>query len=103
MAIKPLEADVEIISKLGTNPGIDDGLSEEQLKAKFDAAAKIIKDYLNNYLIHQIDSVVDVDALLKNILDTTLSKDDKAANAAATGEAFRGLRSFFEKVVHNGD
>lgn len=103
MAIKPLEADVEIISKLGTNPGIDDGLSEEQLKAKFDAAAKIIKDYLNNYLILQIDSVVDVDALLKNILDTTLSKDDKAANAAATGEAIRGLRSFFEKVVHNGD
>lgn len=103
MAIKPLEADVEIISKLGTNPGIDDGLSEEQLKAKFDAAAKIIKDYLNNYLIHQIDSVVDVDALLKNILDTTLSKSDKAANAAATGEAIRGLRSFFEKVVHNGD
>lgn len=103
MAIKPLEADVEIISKLGTNPGIDDGLSEEQLKAKFDAAAKIIKDYINNYLIHQIDSVVDVDALLKNILDTTLSKSDKAANAAATGEAIRGLRSFFEKVVHNGD
>ena len=103
MAIKPLEADVEIISKLGTNPGVDDGLSEEQLKAKFDAAAKIIKDYLNNYLIHQIDSVVDVDALLKNILDTTLSKSDKAANAAATGEAIRGLRSFFEKVVHGGD
>lgn len=103
MAIKPLEADVEIISKLGTNPGIDDGLSEEQLKAKFDAAAKIIKDYINNYLIHKIDSVVDVDALLKNILDTTLSKSDKAANAAATGEAIRGLRSFFEKVVHNGD
>lgn len=103
MAIKPLEADVEIISKLGTNPGIDDGLSEEQLKAKFDAAAKIIKDYINNYLIHQIDSVVDVDALLKNILDITLSKSDKAANAAATGEAIRGLRSFFEKVVHNGD
>lgn len=102
MSIKPLEADVEIISKLGTNPGIDDGLSEAQLKAKFDAAAKIIKDYINNYLIYQIDSVVDVDALLKNILDTTLSKSDKAANAAATGDAIRGLRSFFEKVIHGG-
>ena len=103
MAIKPLEADVEIISKLGTNPGIDDGLSEAQLKAKFDAAAKIIKDYINNYLIHQIDSVVDVDALLKNILDTTLSKSDKAANAAATGDAIRALRTFFAEVVHSGD
>ena len=103
MAIKPLEADVEIISKLGTNPGIDDGLSEAQLKAKFDAAAKIIKDYINNYLIHQIDSVVDVDALLKNILDTTLSQSDKAANAAAAGDAIRTLRTFFTEAVHSGD
>lgn len=103
MAIKPLEADVEIISKLGTNPGIDDGLSEAQLKEKFDAAAKIIKDYINNYLIHQIDSVVDVDTLLKNILDTTLSKSDKAANAAATGDAIRALRTFFTEAVHSGD
>lgn len=103
MAIRPLEADVEIISKLGTNPGIDDGLSEAQLKAKFDAAAKIIKDYINNYLILQIDSVVDVEALLKNILDTTLSQSDKAANAASTGDAIRELRTFFEEVVHSGD
>ena len=103
MAIRPLEADVEIISKLGTNPGIDDGLSEAQLKAKFDAAAKIIKDYINNYLILQIDSVVDVESLLKNILDTTLSKSDKAANAASTGDAIRDMRAFFEEVVHSGD
>lgn len=103
MTIRPLEADVEIISKLGTNPGIDDGLSEAQLKAKFDAAAKIIKDYINNYLILQIDSVVDVEALLKNILDATLSQSDKAANAASTGDAIRDLRAFFEEVVHSGD
>ena len=44
MALNKLLADLSIISKLGTNPGIDDGLSEEQLKAKFDEAANIIKD-----------------------------------------------------------
>lgn len=103
MALKKLLADLSIISKLGTNPGIDDGLSEEQLKAKFDEAANIIKDYLNNYLILEIEKTVDVETLLSGILDVTLSKVDKAANAAATGEAIRGLRSFFDKVVHGGD
>lgn len=103
MAIRPLEADVEIISKLGTNPGVDNGLSEEQIKAKFDEAAVILKDYINNYLIPEFDNVVDVDAMLKNILDATLSKNDKAANAAAVGEAIRALRVFFEKTVHKGD
>lgn len=103
MALKKLLADLSIISKLGTNPGIDDGLSEEQLKAKFDEAANIIKDYLNNYLILEIEKTVDVESLLSDILDVTLSKVDKAANAAATGEAIRGLRSFFENVVHGGD
>ena len=39
MALKKLLADLSIISKLGTNPGIDDGLSEEQL-AKVEEAAK---------------------------------------------------------------
>lgn len=103
MALRKLIADLSIISKLGTNPGVDNGLSEEQIKAKFDEAANIIKDYLNNYLILEIEKTVDVESLLSDILDVTLSKSDKAANAAATGEAIRSIRSFFEKVVHGGD
>ena len=103
MSINKFEADVSIISKLGTNPGVDDGLGEEQIKAKFDEAANLIKDYLNNHLIPELDKLVDVEALLKDILDSTLSKNDKAANAEATGAAIRTLRSFFEAVVHNGD
>lgn len=103
MALKKLEADLSIIAKLGTNPGVDDGLGEEQLKAKFDEAANIIKDYLNNYLILEIEKTVDVESLLTDILDVTLSKSDKAANAKATGDAIRGIRAFFEKVIHGGD
>lgn len=103
MALKKLEADLAVISKLGTNPGVDDGLSEEQIKAKFDEAVNIIKDYLNNYLIAELDKTVDVNVLLTDLLDITLSKKDKAANAAATGDAIRALRTFFEKTVHSGD
>jgi hypothetical protein len=103
MALRKLEADLSIISRLGTNPGIDDGLSESELKAKFDEAANIIKDYLNNYLILQIEKTVDVESLLSDILDVTLTKSDKAANAKSTGDEIRGLRTFFEKVVHSGD
>ena len=103
MALKKLEASLDIISALGTNPGSDNDLNEEQLKVKFDEAANIIKDYLNSYLIPEMEKTVDVEALLSDILDVTLSKKDKAANADATGAAIRNLRSFFEKVVHSGD
>lgn len=40
------EEDVEVISKLGDTPGTDNGLSSNQLKAKFDQAPKAIKEYL---------------------------------------------------------
>lgn len=103
MAIKELDADLNIISKLGDNPGVGDGLTPAGLKAKFDEAAKIIKDYLNNYLVHEINKIVDVDYLLEDFLDATLYKSDKAANAKAVGDALRGLRSFYEKVIHSGD
>lgn len=103
MALRKLMADLSIISKLGNNPGVDNGLSEEQIKAKFDEAANIIKDYLNNYLILEIEKTVDVESLLADILDKTLSKEDKAANARAVGDAVRGIRAFFERVVHGGD
>ena len=103
MALKELLADLSIISKLGTNPGIDDGLSEEQLKAKFDESANLIKDYINNYLIVELGKIVDVEALLSDILDVTLSKSDKAANAAATGGVIRGLRSLYSNTLRVGD
>jgi hypothetical protein len=102
MALNKLEANLDIIAGLGNTPGPDDGLSPEQLKAKFDEAANIIKDYLNSYLIPELDKTVDVEALLADLLDTTLSRTDRAANAAAVGEAIRDIRRLFEKTVHSG-
>lgn len=45
--IPELEENVKIISQLGDNPNADNGLTPEELKAKFDAAAVILKDHLN--------------------------------------------------------
>ena len=103
MAINKLLADLNIISKLGDNPGSEDGLSAAQLKAKFDEAANIIKDYINNHLITELDKIIDVEALLNGILDSTLSKADKAANAKAAGDEFRKVRAFVDKAIRGGD
>lgn len=53
MAFTRLEDDLNIISALGDNPNTDDGLSAEQLKAKFDESVNIIKTYINNTLLTQ--------------------------------------------------
>lgn len=103
MAIKKLLADLNIISKLGDNPGSENGLSADQLKAKFDEAANIIKDYINNHLITELDKIIDVEALLNGILDSTLSKADKAANAKAAGDEIRKVRAFVDKAIRGGD
>lgn len=111
MAIPKFDSDVAIISKLGDYPRADDALSPDDFKAKFDAAAILIKDYINNVLIKNLDELVDVQALLDGILDTTLSKSDKAAAAKATGDALKtavtgrrmDVAKIFEYAIRNGD
>jgi hypothetical protein len=87
MAIPKFEEDLNIISKLGDYPGSTDNLTSEQFKAKFDEAALKIQRYLNGTLVPSVDQIVDVQALLNGILDSSLSDSTKAANAKATGDA----------------
>lgn len=101
MAIEKLSADLNIISKLGDYPLADDGLEPDQFKAKFDEAGKLIKQYINEVLVPSLDELVDVDALLKGILDTTLTKADKAANAKATGTALNAHKAMIGTVLEN--
>lgn len=101
MAIEKLRADLNIISKLGDYPLADDGLEPDQFKSKFDEAGKLIKQYINEVLIPSLDELVDVDALLKGILDTTLTKADKAANAKATGTALNTHKAMIGTVLEN--
>lgn len=87
MAIPKFEEDVEIVSKIPNYPGSEGGLSPEEFRAKFDAAAVLIKNYLNNVLIPEMDKTIDVQALIDGILDNTLTAVDKAAQAKAVGDA----------------
>ncbi|MBO5953436.1 MAG: hypothetical protein J6Q53_04880 [Oscillospiraceae bacterium] len=87
MAIPKFLDDLNIISKLGDYPRSDDGLSTMQFKAKFDEGVLKMQKYLNDVLIPYMNQLVDVQALLNGILDSTLSLADKAANAKATGAA----------------
>ena len=63
MEFPKLTENLSIISALGDNPGTDDGLSAEELKAKFDQAALILQRYLNNTLVEKLNEIF---ALIKN-------------------------------------
>jgi microcystin-dependent protein len=54
MSINKLTADLNIIQTLDNQPS----LTPEQLKAKFDEAVNIIKDYINNTLVDGVNSVI---------------------------------------------
>lgn len=48
--LEPMTDDVEILSKLGDNPGSDDGLSTQELKSKFDLGSVLLKENLNRVI-----------------------------------------------------
>lgn len=99
MAFEKLLADVELFSKLPNIPG-STGMTPEELKAYFDRAPAIIKDYINNVLYPEIGKTVDVDGAIEDALDGTLTSLTSPAQAKAVGEALRGL---FTEAVHGGD
>lgn len=68
MNVAKFTQDVEIIKKLGTYPNEgEDGLSEDQLKAKFDEAAKYIKEYLNEIIVDALNRTLTAEEILEKI------------------------------------
>ena len=51
MPITPFDENLDIIQALADEPNDDDGLTADELKAKFDEAGNLIKGYLNDTLI----------------------------------------------------
>lgn len=66
MSMTNFDKNVNIISSLSDEPNSSDGLTADELKAKFDAAANLIKDYINNTQNVGIDAAL---ALKLNIAD----------------------------------
>ena len=54
MALTTFNEDMEIISKLSTYPNDTDGLTPEELKARFDQAGKLLKAYVNDTLLKEL-------------------------------------------------
>ena len=49
--------DLSIVSKLGDNPGADNGLTAEGLKAKFDEGPLAVQRFLNSVLIAKLNEI----------------------------------------------
>lgn len=59
MAITPVSKDMSIISTLSQLPNSTDGLSYQQLQAKFDEGGVALKTYINDTLIPALESITD--------------------------------------------
>ena len=90
--IKDLTENVEIVQTLSTYPNQEDGLSDAELKAKFDEGAKIIKEYLNEELVpavREIQETIDIGSQYG--LDKSLTEEGRAADSKAVGDAIKSL------------
>ena len=54
MALTTFNEDMEIISKQSTYPNDADGMTPEELKARFDQAGKLLKAYVNGTLLKEL-------------------------------------------------
>lgn len=94
MAVEKMTENVEVVQTLSTYPNQEEGLSAEQLKAKFDQGPKALKEYLNNVLVPAVQGIQEaMDAGAQYGLDTTLSVPGRAADAAAVGNRFANLKA----------
>ena len=69
MEIPKFLDDLSIISKLGDNPGADNGLTAEGLKAKFDEGPLKLQAYLNDILLEALNSFFSSDGVTQDGLN----------------------------------
>lgn len=72
MALTKLNDDLNVVQGLDNEPNDVGGLSADELKAKFDAAPNIIKEYINEQLVPEVESK------LEEINKTKATKDELA-------------------------
>ena len=85
MSLPKMTAAVDNISKLDTRPNAVNGLTADELKAKFDKAPEDIKRFLNEVLIPALDGAITLDAL--GAVPETRRVNGKALNSDITIDA----------------
>lgn len=94
MAIKKLEQDLAVLSKLSDYPGSQDGLSTDEFKAKFDEAPLAIQDYINEVLVPAVnafspggsDSIADGSVTTVKLASSAVTSAKIASGAVTTGK-----------------
>lgn len=94
MAIPKFTKDVEVIQKLSDLPNTTEGLTADQLKAKFDEAAKLEKTFLNDVLIPSIHAknipfdkteAINAEDIQNAIIEVQKQVQDAASGAIVNG------------------
>lgn len=94
MAIPKFTKDVEVIQKLSDLPNATDGLTANELKAKFDEAAKLEKAFLNDELIPAIQAknipfdkteAIDAEDIQNAIIEVQKQVRDAASGTIVNG------------------
>jgi len=87
MPLPQLDTDVNIIQSLDDEPNDVTGLTPPQAKAKFDEAANIIKDYINQQLVPNAATLLDLQNLILGQFPNGIVTDDMLSNAAGMVKA----------------
>ena len=91
LVIPGLDTDMDVIQKLDDEPNDVGGLSPAQLKAEFDKAGNIIKNYVNEQLLPAIsDTVVEAEVRSQQEEQRAAAEEERAAAEDARTEAEKG-------------
>lgn len=88
MALTKFTGAVNNIQSLSDRPNEIDGLTSAELKERFDKAGADIKDYLNNVLTEEVESLIPTDYVHEN--DTRLTNSRQCNNSFDNWETARG-------------
>lgn len=100
MTLSDFTEDVAIIGKLSTFPNADDGLTDEELKAKFDEAPSAIKKYLNEQVVPAVRGLQKKSGTLRvTITENPWAADKTFTEIYAAYEAGQSV----ECVLSNGE
>lgn len=97
MALSLFDKDLNIIAALEDEPNDVGGLGAAELKAKFDEAANIIKDYINKTLIPDIES--DIDAAAQGVASGGGIDGSRLLNSSVGGEKLKDSTISANKIA----